>query len=157
MMKIFSIAALAALFTMSACTSNANKPGAGADSTSGTTDTTETEMMDTAHNSQNSVDWQGTYTGVMPCADCPGIKTTIVLNNDLTFTYTGEYQERDTKVEDSGKFMWHENGSVVHLMGKEVNMKLKVGENQLFSLDQDGKPIDGPLKEHYILKKEMAK
>ncbi len=156
-MKIFSIAALAALFTMSACTSNANKPGAGADSISGTTDTTETEMMDTAHNSQNSVDWQGTYTGVMPCADCPGIKTTIVLNNDLTFTYTGEYQERDTKVEDSGKFMWHENGSVVHLMGKEVNMKLKVGENQLFSLDQDGKPIDGPLKEHYILKKEMAK
>jgi len=40
-------------------------------------------------------------------------------------------------------------------MGKEVNMKLKVGENQLFSLDQDGKPIDGPLKDHYILKKEL--
>lgn len=154
MKKLFSLSLCIGLLAFSACESNVNKQGAGADTTA-TSEHNSTETKDTEHTSQNSVDWAGTYKGVIPCADCPGIETTVVLNDDLTFKYTGVYQERDSKIEDAGKFMWHDNGSVVHLMGKEVNMKLKVGENQLFSLDQDGKPIDGPLKDHYILKKEL--
>ncbi|HSH50375.1 MAG TPA: copper resistance protein NlpE N-terminal domain-containing protein, partial [Bacteroidales bacterium] len=27
------------------------------------------------HTSEISLDWQGTYKGVLPCADCPGIET----------------------------------------------------------------------------------
>ncbi|MVZ66749.1 copper resistance protein NlpE [Sphingobacterium sp. DK4209] len=154
MKKLFSLSLCIGLLAFAACESNVNKQGAGADTTA-TSGDTSTAAKDTEHTSQNSVDWAGTYKGVIPCADCPGIETTVVLNDDLTFKYTGVYQERDSKIEDAGKFMWHDNGSVVHLMGKEVNMKLKVGENQLFSLDQDGKPIDGPLKDHYILKKEL--
>ncbi len=154
MKKLLSLSLCIGALSFAACESNANKQGAGADTTA-MSENTSTETVDNAHNSQNSVDWAGTYKGVIPCADCPGIETTVVLNNDLTFKYTGIYQESNTKIEDAGKFMWHDNGSVVHLMGKEVNMKLKVGENQLFSLDQDGKPIDGPLKDHYILKKEL--
>ncbi|WP_438928431.1 copper resistance protein NlpE [Sphingobacterium lactis] len=141
-----------ALMSFGACTSNANKQLESKDSVE--TTALDSQVTDTVHTSQNSLDWNGTYKGVIPCADCPGIETTVVLNPDLTFTYTGVYQERDTKVEDTGKFMWHNNGSVVHLMGKNVNMKLKVGENQLISLDQEGNPIEGPLKDHYILTKE---
>ncbi len=151
MKNLWLLASATALISFASCTSNAKKQLESTDSSSmGISDST---IVDTTHTSQNSVDWAGSYTGVIPCADCPGIETTITLNSDETFSYKGIYQERDTKVEDTGKFMWHNNGSVVHLVGKEVNMKLKVGENQLFSLDQEGNPIDGPLKDHYILKK----
>ncbi len=125
MKKLFSLSLCIGLLAFSACESNVNKQGAGADTTA-TSEHNSTETKDTEHTSQNSVDWAGTYKGVIPCADCPGIETTVVLNDDLTFKYTGVYQERDSKIEDAGKFMWHDNGSVVHLLGKVFNMKLKV-------------------------------
>ena len=34
---------------------------------------------DAAHNSRNALDWAGTYEGVLPCADCPGIQTRLSL------------------------------------------------------------------------------
>ena len=155
MKKTSLFAGIFFLVALASCTSNNKKQFESKDTADQVApDSTTNEHIDHEHNSQNSLDWNGTYKGVYPCADCPGIETTVVLNNDGTFSYTGVYQERDTKIEDTGKFMWHDNGSVVHLMGKEVNMKLRVGENQLISLDQDGKPIEGPLKDHYVLKKQ---
>ena len=115
--------------------------------------TTE-QIQGDGHHAQNSLDWQGTYEGTLPCADCPGIQTTITLSDANTFTLTSEYLERNTTIEDKGELMWHDNGSVIHLKGKETDVKLKVGENQLIYLDQDGNEIDGPLKEHYVLKKK---
>ncbi|MNJ02872.1 hypothetical protein D3C73_1629870 [compost metagenome] len=49
--------------------------------------------------------------------------------------------------------MWHDNGSVVHLTGKETNIKLKVGENKLIGLDQEGKEIEGPNAHLYVYNK----
>jgi hypothetical protein len=37
--------------------------------------------------SRTSLDWPGTYTGVLPCADCEGIETTITLSVDLTYAH----------------------------------------------------------------------
>ena len=37
------------------------------------------------HNSRNSLDWVGIYEGVLPCADCPGIKTRLTLNYDGSY------------------------------------------------------------------------
>ncbi|MCE7031617.1 copper resistance protein NlpE [Lysobacter sp. GX 14042] len=37
----------------------------------------------------------GTFEGTLPCADCPGIDTTLVLAPDGTFQLTDAYQERD--------------------------------------------------------------
>ncbi|HLT89219.1 MAG TPA: copper resistance protein NlpE [Sphingobacterium sp.] len=115
----------------------------------------ETENPDPAHNSQNSVDWMGTYEAVLPCADCPGIKTVLILHDDETFQMRSEYLERDTKFEDEGTFEWQNNGSVVHLKGKDTDVKLKVGEHVLFQLDQEGNEITGDLAAHYIYKKQM--
>lgn len=109
-------------------------------------------MLD-EHTSQNSLDWDGTYEATLPCADCPGIKTVIVLDQDDTFKIISEYQERNTKIEDSGEIMWHDNGSVVHLKGKETNIKLKVIENGLIQLNQDGTEITTNLKDHYKFQK----
>lgn len=153
MKHLFLITGIFSLITMGACKSNANKQLESKDTSESSI--TDSGLVDTTHTSKNSLDWNGTYSGVIPCADCPGIETTIILNSDETFSYKGIYLERDTKVEDTGKFMWHDHGSIVHLMGKDVNMKFKVGENQLISLDQEGNPIEGPLKDNYILKKEI--
>lgn len=114
---------------------------------------TEQAYVDTTHNSQNSVDWAGEYVGTLPCADCPGIKTTIILHPDDTFLYHAEYLEKETNIQDTGKFMWHANGSIVHLTGEDLNTKYKVGENILIQLDLEGKEMDGPMAKAYYLEK----
>ena len=40
------------------------------------------------HNSQNSLDWSGTYKGITPCADCEGIETILTLNADVQRSFT---------------------------------------------------------------------
>lgn len=104
--------------------------------------------------SENSLDWNGTYEAVVPCADCPGIKTSLTLNDDKTFSITEEYLERNSKNQDKGSFTWDTTGSVITLKGKTANYKYKVGENILIQLDMDGKEIDGPHKDLYIFKKK---
>ncbi|MCJ0742666.1 copper resistance protein NlpE [Pedobacter montanisoli] len=146
MKKLFLLGGLA-IVLLAACTSNTRKE------TSSTQDTTAI-ATDTVHTSQNSLDWSGTYKGILPCADCPGIETTVVLNANDTFSYMAKYQDRDFKTEDKGKIMWHDNGSVVHLKGQETDLKYKVGENQLIQLDTEGKEITGALSKYYILAKQ---
>lgn len=104
--------------------------------------------------SENALDWNGTYEAVVPCADCPGIKTSLTLNNDKTFSITEEYLERKSKNEDKGSFTWDATGSIITLKGKTANYKYKVGENMLIQLDMEGKEIDGPNKDLYVFKKK---
>lgn len=104
--------------------------------------------------SENALDWNGTYEATVPCADCPGIKTSLTLNNDKTFSITEEYLERKSKNEDKGTFTWDATGSVITLKGKTANYKYKVGENMLIQLDMEGKEIDGPNKDLYVFKKK---
>lgn len=104
--------------------------------------------------SENALDWNGTYEATVPCADCPGIKTSLTLNTDKTFSITEEYLERKSKNEDKGTFTWDATGSVITLKGKTANYKYKVGENMLIQLDMEGKEIDGPNKDLYIFKKK---
>lgn len=111
----------------------------------------------TGDNSQNSLDWAGTYEATLPCADCPGIKTILVLTRDNTFNISSTYLEdhtRSTVTEDKGTMTWQDNGGVIHLKGKETDLLLRVGENRLFQLDRQGKEIDGTLKEHYMYTKK---
>lgn len=154
MKKYIVMITTAAVFACQACTSNESQKASSQEPDS-MEDSADPTVYDGAHTSQNAIDWDGTYSGTVPCADCPGIQTTLVINADETFTYTGEYMDRDLIVEDNGKFMWHDNGSTIHLVGKEINMKLKVGENRLFMLDQEGNPIEGELADHYTLQKKQ--
>lgn len=109
-----------------------------------------------SHNSQNSLDWQGTYKGVTPCADCEGIETEVVLNNDLTYVIRTKYLGKgDGKtLEEKGNFVWNKTGGNISLQGlKGRPSQYKVGENQLTQLDMEGKPISGALAEKYVLTK----
>lgn len=111
------------------------------------------EVVDSIHTSQNSIDWHGRYEGTIPCADCPGIKTSIILGIDETFIYEDEYLDRNVKTNTSGRIMWHDNGSVIHLHTDSIDIKYKVGENKLVQLDANGKEITGELASNYQLVK----
>ncbi|MCH6201888.1 copper resistance protein NlpE N-terminal domain-containing protein [Aquiflexum sp. LQ15W] len=109
----------------------------------------------TGDNSQNSLDWKGVYKGVLPCADCEGIETTINLKSGGTFkriqTYLGK---KDGLFADEGTFQWDEKGSKITLYGKQGESQMYlVGENALFHLDKEGNRISGDLAPNYILPK----
>ena len=117
-----------------------------------TTKTTSNGSADPAHNSRNAVDWAGTYQGTLPCADCPGIRYTITLNNDDTYLLKTRYLEKgDSVFTESGNFAWDEDGGKITLTNRDE--KFQVGENQLFHLDMEGNRITGNLAEHYVLAK----
>lgn len=118
------------------------------------TDTIEKVTIETPIDSHNSHDWQGTYKGVTPCADCEGIKTEITLKYDLTYVEKTIYLGKaDGKIcEETGRFVWDKTGSKISLEGlKGKPSQYKVGENQLIQLDMEGKIITGALAEKYVL------
>lgn len=112
-------------------------------------------IVATGDNSKTSVDWVGKYEGTLPCADCEGIKTTLTLNKDETYSLSQEYLNKNLKLEDKGKLQWSKDGGSIKITTeKNGRFNYKVGENRLFSLDQEGKEITGPLTEHYMLTKK---
>ena len=111
------------------------------------------EQPDLAHNSQNSLDWTGVYQDTIPCADCPGILTTIEIKEDKTFKYQAEYLDRDLTLADSGSFEWTNDDSAIHLKGETVASTYKVGENVLIATDSSGNKLEGPNTHLYNLKK----
>lgn len=115
-----------------------------------------TSEADTAHNAANSLDWQGTYTGTIPCADCSGIQTSLTLNDDQTYTLNEVYKDKkDGNFSSTGKFTWDENGSVITLTSdSDTPRHFFVAENQLIMLDTEGKRIEGELEAQYHLKKQ---
>ncbi len=120
-------------------------------------DTTAAETISDGHNSQNSIDWAGTYRGTLPCADCEGIETAITLNQDGTYQKSETYltnREGKKNFEENGKFSWDTTGSIVTLHADSGDFMCKVGEGKLFALDMEGKMVEGQLADKYILVKE---
>ena len=42
-------------------------------------------------NSRNSLDWAGTYSGVLPCSDCRGVETYLTINTNNTYEIKRRY------------------------------------------------------------------
>lgn len=107
------------------------------------------------HTSQLALDVAGTYTGVLPCASCEGIETSITLTDstyDLNMVYLGEDEPNTFK--ESGTYSWNEDGSTITLNNEESPNQYFVGENVLFHLNQDGERVTGELAEFYRLEKK---
>lgn len=130
-------AALTALLATAGCTS----PAPSADST----------RPDPEHSARLSLDWAGAYRGVLPCADCEGIETVVVLAPDGTYRSHARYLGKSDKVfSEHGRFRWNEAGNTVTLPGREPT-RYFVGENHLRRLAPDGSRIPGALAERQVL------
>lgn len=127
----------------------------GCESETGDT-STETNQPD-MHNSMIALDWSGTYHGVVPCADCEGIETKILLTDDLSYQLERIYLGKSDQIFLSeGTFFWSDDGSRIQLNNVDPSHApgtYQVGENRLFQLDMDGNRIEGDLADRYVLTK----
>ena len=110
------------------------------------------------HTSANSLDWQGTYKGTLPCADCQGIQTELTLNNDNTYVLSTKYLGKDSISNvENGSFSWNKEGNAITLAdAKNKPGQYFVGENRVTQLDMSGNKITGALTDNYILAKQPA-
>ena len=114
------------------------------------------QAKETADSSRNSLDWNGIYTAVLPCADCEGIQTSIVLNIDNTYEMRTLYLGKDNnEILLKDKFEWNTTGSEITLFGIDKNAPSKylVGENRLIQLDVNGKRMLSDVEPQYTLAK----
>ncbi|MBC2838548.1 copper resistance protein NlpE N-terminal domain-containing protein [Robiginitalea sp. SC105] len=119
--------------------------------------TFSSQAADAAHNSRISVDWEGTYRGTLPCADCDAVDISITLFESGDFTrdrtYLGKSEELVT---DSGTFAWDDSGSLITLTPEDgAAVQYQVGENVIFKLDTNGKRFSGTDAEKYMLQKNF--
>lgn len=91
------------------------------------------------HNSRNALDWAGAYEGVLPCADCPGIRTRLLLQADGGFELSTQYIDRQTApTKTSGRFSWNAAGNTITLDAAGAGQQFRVGEGRLLQIDRDG-------------------
>lgn len=138
---------LAAVVLLAACGGNSQKKAAAtkvADSTAQVPDMSTAEI---------ALDYQGTYTGLLPAADCPGIETHLDLHKDNTFNLLENYVDRDTEIDTKGTYTV--KGNLLTLSPQEHGTPryYKVEENRLRQLDADQQPVTGKLANNYVLNK----
>lgn len=107
----------------------------------------------------DSIDWAGTYRGILPCADCEGIETMLAITEEMTFHIKTRYLGKDETVfEQKGNFLWNEEGDKIIINEKGgYKRSYLVGEDYLLQLDLEGNRITGELADKYYLKKEIRK
>ena len=98
----------------------------------------------------------GTYGGVLPCADCEGIRHTLILRPDgvffLRMTYLGK-GEGDS-FDDIGRWVASADGTLSLDGNREAPLKFAVkGPGVLRMLDIEGRPIPSELN-HDLLRAE---
>lgn len=115
------------------------------------------KILPTADNVQTSLDWNGTYKGTMPCANCEGIETKLELNKNETYKlyrkYIGLKDIQQEELEE-GSFTFDTKKPSIIFLGSPSNRKVFLGENYAEFLDEDGDKITGPLAEMNKLKKD---
>lgn len=103
------------------------------------------QNVNDTHNSRNSLDWAGVYTGKMPCGDCAAINAELTLNTDGTYILRYKYEGKsDSTFTKNGTFQWDATGSKIsmHLLA-DAELTYQVVENGLDQLDQNGQPSVG--------------
>lgn len=98
----------------------------------------------------------GQYEGVLPAADCEGIKTSLVINDDRTYYLRSEYiGEEDAVFETNGVYN-RPNDALIELVTPSSGEKTyyKVVANGIMLSDSLGTETKSELAEHYTLKKK---
>lgn len=153
-MKKFTITCLSILSLTIGC----DKKEKNESSTEVVPDSTEVVVND-HHNAKNSWDYIGVYKGILPCADCEGIETTLYLTDENKYVLETKYLgKKNSKTNElKGTYSWNETGNTVILASIENGPShYFVGENYLTQLDMEGNKITGDLATKYILQKQTT-
>ena len=148
MKKMNQILAAALLACMAACTSNQKKETA-------TTEPTATEAAAAADDT-TALAMTGTFECIFPTASCDGIRASLTINADSTYTYKSGYiSEKDRQ---------HESSGIYHLKGKDLielitpssgkKTYFKRVETGFVLSDSLGTVNQGELDGRYILKRQ---
>jgi copper homeostasis protein (lipoprotein) len=102
----------------------------------------------------------GTFTGALPCADCPGIDTRLMLNADGSYTLHEVYQGKPGNGFDGdGTWTAEENGKRIRLdpnsKSQQDRLYAVTSADQIDALDSAGMPIEST--QSNTLKREAAK
>lgn len=142
--KIFLMSIVALAIGVSACNNHQQKGN-------------DPEIAAMSGNAQISLDWAGIYAGILPCADCEGIQTTVELKSDNSYKMTVMYLGKEGTFEMTGTFTWNEAGNTITFNNGNENggfaTQYFVGENTLTQLDMDGNRITGEYADNYVLRK----
>ena len=94
----------------------------------------------------------GTYEGVLPAADCPGLDTSITFNSDGTFYMEETFIERDeSPTITEGE--WSLEGDIITLSFDDTNYQYKLVSNKEIKWVVDGKEIEGTDLNWSLMKK----
>lgn len=98
----------------------------------------------------------GTYKGLLPCADCSGIITTLSLEKNNQYELKMEYLDakEETVRIDSGSYKMNKTGDTLTL---DKGATYLFDKWQITQLDGNDKIITGPLEDRFILNKINGK
>ncbi|QIQ21051.1 copper resistance protein NlpE [Zophobihabitans entericus] len=133
---------LFASFMLMACDNQSNSTSAGQPLPETPVETTD------MHNSMNSLDYVGVYTGVLPL-DNELTEITVQLY-DTNYVFAAKGNER------KGSFSWNSDGNQITLYDNFGNefVNFAVGENRLILLDYEHEPVLNSDEEEYTLLKQ---
>jgi len=138
-----------------ACNNNTAVKKETLDTSKSTVAPADENKIPTGDNARTSLDWAGTYKGKLPCADCEGIETELMLHSDNTYMLSTTYlgKKDATGIKSNGKWKWLD-GYNIELEGvKDGPSKYFVTEGRIIQLDKEGKRIEGALADKYVLGK----
>ncbi|MDO5090677.1 MAG: copper resistance protein NlpE [Cardiobacteriaceae bacterium] len=134
------------LTLITGCSSSDNKDNRSADPAA------NTQPLANARQSQN---WLGTYQGILPCANCEGIATMVVLENNGKYTLRTRQlglEDKDRKYQ--GTYSW-KNDSTLVLSGDAQEKVFTVYDGYLQAMMPDGSPIPAHPGANYRLEKSF--
>lgn len=101
---------------------------------------------------------QGYYRGMIPCASCEGIQTTIIIEELGSYDIINDYLKGQGgfRSRDQGKINLEPEPSVISLINKKEIQYFAVHPNHLELLDQEKKKVEGELASYYRLQKLLA-
>jgi len=117
-----------------------------------------TEPIDVAAvNSPYIAKITGTWRGLIPCADCPGISYNLTLNEDNSFEETLIYQDRSAQP-FTRTGTWRMNDGILELDNPENDLyKFSLVDGELQMLDKTtGQPVASEQPAMYRLKRDAA-
>ena len=101
----------------------------------------------------NSKSMSGSYSGMIPCADCEGIAVLMTLKDDKTYSLETLYLGKEKNQKENQKGTYKIKSDLLILDISDAPNQYRIGENYLLQLDMEGQEITGETAKMYKLVK----